>query len=119
LAATGAVPLAEVNRLNKVLRVEKNDTINDLALVDLCITKDHWLGTKALWPPDRFSELYLSFAEVDSIGLSSIDGRLHPIRRCSPYGLRLELVPPCDDVIVIAVPIAPGLIVNVGVGSVT
>lgn len=119
LVAIGAVPLAEVSRLNKVLRVEKNDTINDLALVDLCITNDQWLGTKSLWHPDSFSELYLTFAEADSIGLSSIAGRFHPVRRCSPYGLRLELVPPCDDVIVISAPIAPGLIVNVGVSNVT
>lgn len=119
LVATGVVRLAEVSLLNKVLRVEKNHTVQDLALSDLCITHDQWVGTKAPLHSDSFSELFVTFAEADAIGLSSIAGLLHPVGRRSPYGLRLTLVPPSDDVIVISAPIAHGLRTDVGVANVT
>lgn len=119
LVVTGAVPLAEVSLLNKVLRVEKNYTIHDLALGELCLTGERRLGTKTPWHPDSFSELFVTFAEADAIGLSSIAGLLHPVGRRSPYGLRLALVPPSDDVIVISAQIAPGPRTDVGVANVT
>ena len=40
------------------------------ALVDLCITNSQRSGSRALWDPSTFRELYCTFAEADAIGLS-------------------------------------------------
>jgi hypothetical protein len=53
------------------------------------------------------------------VGLSSIAGLLDPVARSDPWGLRLRLVPPAGAEAVLRVPLAPGLVVPVGVAAAT
>ncbi|MDD2321272.1 MAG: NAD(+)/NADH kinase, partial [Geobacteraceae bacterium] len=94
LVATGQVEIGDVCSRSKVLHVDKNGVGADLALVDICISSSNWVGTKAIWHPESLRELFVAFAESDAVGLSSIAGLVRPVCRCSPYGLRLTLVPP-------------------------
>jgi len=53
----------------------------EIALVDACVSTMTHVGARALWQPDTISELAVTFAEPDAIGLSSVAGLLHPVGR--------------------------------------
>lgn len=118
LVARGAIPLGETTRRNKVLRIDINGLCRDIALVDLCLTDELWVGSRALWKPERVKEVFVTFAEVDAIGWSSVAGLINPVTRESDQGLHLTLCPPGEGQLTIYAPIAPGLILPVGVESI-
>lgn len=89
-------------------RVEK-------ALVDVCVSTETHIGSRALWHPATLAELYCTFAEPDGIGLSSIPGLLCPSPRTEPEGVALRFAPPERARQVVYAPIGPGLIRPVGV----
>lgn len=118
LVATGRIPRAEATFCNKVLEVEINDEPYGLAVVDVTISRDGWTGAKALWRPETLSQVFVTFAEADTIGLSSVAGLLRPVSRRAAHGLRVDLQPPETAALRLNVPVAPGLIVPVGVAGV-
>ncbi|MEM8924796.1 MAG: NAD(+)/NADH kinase [Actinomycetota bacterium] len=85
------------------------------ALVDVAISRGDSVGSGAVWDTTLLSELFLSFAEADAIGLSAIGGHLRPTSRTSPEGLAMALGTPGT---VVAPPIGPGLVQPVAVRSV-
>ncbi len=115
LVAAGRVALGEVVLRNKRIVVEIDGRPRDTALVDLCVSRELFIATRALWRPESLSELYVSFAEADAIGLSSIAGLLRPVPRSADYGLKLTLTAPAGAPVVVEAPIAPGLIEPIGV----
>ncbi len=117
LVAMEKVALSDVCLRNKILHLDKNGVIKDVALVDICLTSVCWVGTKAIWLVECLKELFVTFAESDAVGLSSIAGLVRPVSRCSPYGLRLKLVPPGEGMMTVTAPIAPGLMAPVGIAS--
>jgi hypothetical protein len=62
------------------------------------------------------TQLFCAFAEPDAIGLSAIAGQLMPVARNDPYGVTARLAP--DAARQVLAPIAPGLVVPVGVRSI-
>ena len=97
LYATGRIPAARALAWNKRLDVALNagraDARSDIALVDVAIARERYIGAKALWKTDSLAAVYLSFAEPDALGLSSIGGLLDPVGRHEPGGLCVELSP--------------------------
>ena len=117
LVATEQVAISDVCSRSKILHVNKNGLREDVALVDMCHSSTSWVGTKALWQAESLKELFVTFAESDAVGLSSVAGLIRTVSRCSPYGLRLSLVPPGEGIMTVTAPIAPGLMVPVGIAS--
>jgi predicted polyphosphate/ATP-dependent NAD kinase len=117
LVATGQIAAEEATSCNKALRVAVNGT-RDLALVDVCVSTAPWTGSKALWRADDLCQLFVAFAEADAIGLSSVAGLLRPVSRRTRAGVRLDLAPPDEAAVTVTAPIAPGLIVPIGVAAV-
>ena len=99
-----------------MLRVEKNEgEKSDIAIVDVAVTTERYIGARALWRSENFRELFVTYADPEVIGLSAIAGILRPIGRQEPFGLHVTLQSPEIAQTVIQVPIAPGLIRHVGV----
>ena len=117
LVATGQIAAGEATSCNKALRVTVNGT-RDLALVDICVSTSLWIGSKALWRADDLCQLFVAFAEADAVGLSSVAGLLRPVSRRTQAGVRLDLAPLEEAAVTVTAPIAPGLIVPVGVAAV-
>ena len=117
LVVTGKVESASVTFRNKVLRVAVNGEVADSAVVDVAVTREQWVGSRALWRPEGLEQIFVAFAEAGAVGLSSIAGLLRPVSRAAPGGLRVDLAPPGAGRTVLA-PIAPGLVVPVGVAGV-
>jgi predicted polyphosphate/ATP-dependent NAD kinase len=118
LFATGKVSKREATRRNKVLNIQVDGEHRDLALVDVAVSSELWIGSKALWRSDMLTQLFVTFAEPSAMGLSSIAGLLQLVSRDAEYGLRLDLAPAGTAVITVKAPLAPGLIVPVGVSRV-
>ena len=117
LAVTGAVPPGVAFVGNKRLDVAINDR-HEIALVDIAIVRDRFVGSRAVWKAESFRELFVAFAEPGSIGLSSIVALVAPVKRDSPFGRRLIFDDPADAQFRVAAPIAPGLIEDIGIARI-
>ena len=115
LVATGQVSVAAATVRNKVLRLEINGVPQELAVVDVSVSDHRWVGSKALWRPDTLDQIFVAFADPDAIGLSSVAGLLRSVSRRAAYGLRVDLVPPERARLTLRCPIAPGLMMPVGI----
>ena len=115
LVATGALSHEEAARRNKLLRVTVDGEPRDIALVDVCVSGATWTGAKALWRADALDQLFVTFAEADAIGLSSIAGLLRPVSREAPTGVALDLAAAPDAPRTVSAPLAPGLMAEIGV----
>jgi predicted polyphosphate/ATP-dependent NAD kinase len=115
LVAAGKIPAAEVIVRNKILRLELDGVHKDLAVVDISVSENRWVGSKALWRPEDLDQIFVAFAEPDAIGLSSVAGLIRPVSRRAPHGLRIDLAPPERAKFTLLCPIAPGLILPVGI----
>ena len=89
------------------VRVNSQDTIP--ALVDVCITTETQIGTRALWRSNRLRKLFLTFAEPGQVGLSSIGSLLSPTTREDDNGLAIDIDPTAKTFKKLMAPIAPGL----------
>lgn len=87
----------------------------DLALVDVAVSSQRFVASRAVWRPDGVSELFVTFASPAAVGLSAIAGALEPVARGSGRGLHVRLAPDGDRTVLAA--IAPGLVVPVRVAS--
>ena len=117
LVATGKIG-EEVLRREKILRVGLNGEANhDCALVDVAVTSERFVGARALWRAGEISELFVTSARPDAVGLSSVAGLLAPITRSTDHGLRVRFTNPENAETVLNVPLAPGLVVQVGVAE--
>ena len=116
LAVTGKIPSEIAVFPNKMLKVEKNEgEISDIAIVDVAVTTERYIGARALWRSDNFRELFVTYADPEVIGLSAIAGLLKPVGRHEPFGLHVRMQSSDTAKTIIRVPIAPGLIRPVGV----
>jgi predicted polyphosphate/ATP-dependent NAD kinase len=117
LAVTGQVPCDYAFSYNKRLEVRVNDT-REIALVDVAVVSDRFVGARAIWKTDSFRDLFVTFGRPDGIGMSSIVGLLAPLDRLTPEGRRVRIVPLGQAKTRLAAPIAPGLIDLIGIGAV-
>jgi len=115
MVASGKVPCEIACWHSKVLLLYKDGVPVDLALVDLAVSTDTMIGTRAIWEVSRLGELFLTRAQPWSIGLSAIGGMVYPLDARSPSGLHLVFGTPGK---VIRAAIGPGLFASVNIRSV-
>jgi len=116
LAVTGRVPGEIAFIPNKRLRVDINGSErSDIALVDVAICAERYIGARALWHTENFRELFVTFGNPEAIGMSAIAALLQPLSRSEPSGLHVRLTSVPEANHSIAVPIAPGLIRDIGI----
>jgi hypothetical protein len=96
----------------KRLEIWRDGTLQDIALVDVAVSAQQFVGARALWDVSGIQELFLTQGTPSNIGLSSIAGWSHPITMRDARGLHLILG---NDGRQVRAPIAPGLIVPVGI----
>jgi len=117
LAVTQMVPPGVAFVGNKRFDVAVND-VKEIALVDVSVVSERFIGSRAVWKVDGFRELFVTFAEPGAIGMSSIVGLLAPVKRSSPFGRRVVLDPPASAPFRLLAPIAPGLVEPIGIRQV-
>ncbi len=94
----------------KRLEIWRDGALQDIALVDVAVSAQQFVGARALWEVSDIQELFLTQGTPSNLGLSSIAGWSHPITTEDAVGLQLILGHGGRRV---RAPIAPGLIVPV------
>jgi predicted polyphosphate/ATP-dependent NAD kinase len=107
LIAREMVEVQKLTYVAKQLEVFVNDRIAEIALIDVVVCTELFVGSRALWDPACIREIVLSRAEPDCIGMSSIGGLLNPIGPRDPQGMYLRLGKGNTSVLA---PVGPGLI---------
>ncbi len=109
LVARGMAPDA-VRRVPR-LDITVDDAVRDLALVDVAVYDERFVGARAVWDVTKIQQLVLSRAVPGAIGLSSIGAHLAP-EIPEGWGLVLQLGEDGERVLA---PVAPGVVTTVGV----
>ncbi len=110
LVASGDVDLDRVSHRSKRLEVYQEGELIDIALVDVVVTSELFIGSRALWDPDTIREIVLARAEPGSIGMSAIGSQIRPIGLEDEMGMHLLIGPEGTNVLA---PVAPGLVTQV------
>ena len=116
LVASGCVPLEEVSQVSKTWEVSVDGEYRDLALVDVAISRERFVASRAIWDLDTLYEVFLTRAEPASIGLSSVGGQLSPVSSRDDAGLGYVLAGK-DAPNGVQAPIAPGVVERVGIAG--
>ncbi len=98
----------------KRLEILRDGELQDIALVDVAVSAQQFVGARALWDAATIQELFLTQGTPMNIGLSSIAGWSFPVEAKDAEGIHLVL---CEDGAQVRAPIGPGLIVPVGIGA--
>ncbi len=106
LVAAGRVALRAVARQQKLIRVEVEDERDDIALIDAVLSRERFVGARALLAPEALDTALLTRADPAAVGITSIGGLLQPVSRDDDAGLRLSFGPGGRA---LRAPIAPGL----------
>ena len=104
--ANGAVKVA------KKLVIRKNGEDVDLGLVDAVVVDGNFVGSRAMWEIKPLLQAVVTRAKAHNIGIASIAGNLSPVETYEPRGVRFFFDPDRTDILA---PIAPGLILPVGI----
>ena len=107
LVACRAVDVDRVTERPNILEVQVDGTPADVALVDVAVSKERFVGARAIWDMSTVHELFLSRAEPGSIGMSAIGAALPGLPQDGRAGLHLRIGPGGATVVA---PIAPGLV---------
>lgn len=116
LAVTEEVLSETAFQDNKLLEVNIAGR-KEIALVDVTVVAERYVGARALWRTENFKELYVAFAETEAIGMSVVAGLLDPVNRRTPEGRRVAFDFSDRANYLLKAPIAPGLIEEIGIDS--
>ena len=123
LLAQGLLDLERVSTVSKTLSIYVDGEYRDMALVDVAMSRERFVATRAIWDMHTIYEVFLTRAEPASIGLSSIGARLEPVSLADEGGLHYSLGEPeaqnnpTSESSVVLAPIAPGVVHPVPIRS--
>ncbi len=116
LYVTGKVPSEIALRRNKRLLVrEANRRLCEIALVDVAVSSLPFVGARAISHGADLAEVFVTFAEPQSIGISALCGLWWPVSRQAPCGAWMRLDPRSPEALL--VPLAPGLLQGCAVAA--
>ena len=91
LVADGSLQPELVSTISKTLAVYVDGDYRDLALVDVALSRERYVATRAIWDMSTLYEVFLTRAESASIGLSSVGARLQRLTMNDAGALRYVL----------------------------
>ena len=129
LIASGSLPLDRAAIVSKTIEIYVDGQLRDLALVDVALSRERFVATRAIWDMNSVYEVFLTRAEPSSIGLSSVGARLQPLGVDDDRGLNYQVAScldagatglgPSDSLgeTVVLAPIAPGVVPTVSIAA--
>ena len=105
--ATGAADTDAATYRHSRLEVSVDGEYRDMALVDVAVSKEGFVGARAIWDMATLHQLFLTRANVTSIGLSAIGARLRQVAPDDHAGLHLRFGLGGDAVLA---PVSPGAV---------
>ena len=123
MVATGRLDLAQVSQSSKIMNIYVDGELKDIALIDVALSKERFVSTRAIWEIDTLYEVFLTRAEPASIGLSSIGARLEAVSLADEGGLQYSIADSEESEEeyssnrTVLAPIAPGVVPPVLISS--
>ena len=112
--ATGSADTDAATFRHSRLDVFVDGEYRDMALVDVAVSKERFVGARAIWDMATLHQLFLTRANVTSIGLSAIGARLRQVAPDAHEGLYLRFGTGGDSVLA---PVSPGSVERVDVAE--
>lgn len=103
--ARGQVPSSCLER-RPLLEVWVDGQLVDLALIDVAVSRERFLGTRAIWDPSTIECVLVTRVQAGVIGLAALAAALLD-HGAAPPGMLIELG---EGPLTVAVPLAPGLV---------
>jgi len=113
LIAAGKVASRLVATQAKVIDVDIEAEEQDIALIDAVITRDAFIGAKALLDPSQLKEALLCRAEP-AAGITSLGGLVRPVSDKDDFGLHLTFTKGGRQLLA---PMGPGMFAKVEIGK--
>ena len=110
VVANGVVDIKKTTTANKRLEVHIRGQLRDIALIDVTVSKERFVGARAIWKMESVHEIFLARAEPGSIGISAIGAQLDPMSTGQNGGIYARFGP---GGITVRAPVSPGAIVPV------
>lgn len=114
LIAAGKVASRLVATQAKVIDVDIEEAEQDIALIDAVITRDAFIGAKALLDPSQLKEALLCRAEPAAVGITSLGGLVRPVSDKDDFGLHLTFAKGGRQLLA---PMGPGMFAKVEIGK--
>ena len=114
LIAAGKVASRLVATQAKVIDVVIEAEEQDIALIDAVITRDAFIGAKALLDPSQLKEALLCRAEPAAVGITSLGGLVRPVSDKDDFGLHLTFTKGGRQLLA---PMGPGMFAKVEIGK--
>lgn len=105
LVARDLVPLADVARQCKCIHVRIDGEDDDIALIDAVLSRERFVGSRALLSPDSLRTVCLTRADPAAVGMTAIGGLLDPMDDAADEGQVIDLG---RGGTILNAPIAPG-----------
>ncbi|MEI7772029.1 MAG: hypothetical protein WCI67_18695, partial [Chloroflexales bacterium] len=61
--------------------------------MDVCVARQRFLGARAIWQPGDLSQIFVTFADLRSIGLTAIVAWSLPVSWGDPWGAQMRFGP--------------------------
>ena len=120
MAAEDWFELPDVSVPSKIMHVYVDGELRDIALIDVALSKERFVASKAIWDMETLFEVFLTRAEPASIGLSSIGARLEAVSMRDEGGLQYSIADPDEydsETFSVLAPVAPGVVPRVRIAS--
>lgn len=103
---SGGVTAQEALETVKIIDVEIEGEAADMALIDAVVTRDRFIGSRALLDGSAVQAILLTRAEPAAVGMTSVGGLIRPVTEGDNFGLFVEVGG--DGRRRVHAPIAPG-----------
>lgn len=102
---------------DKRIEIYRDKKMIDIALIDVVISKDTFIGAKAIWNISNIRDIIVTQAHPSSIGFSSIVGYITRVEREDDFGIYLDLKNPKNPKFKVSAPVAPGVIEKIPISD--
>jgi predicted polyphosphate/ATP-dependent NAD kinase len=106
-----------VIRRHPRLDVLVNGATVDIALVDIVVSSQLWIGARAIWEPAHLRKIVLSQVRPAAIGIASLGSALFPDACHGCSGAVIRVGEPETAALTVTVPLAPGLLREIPVAN--
>ncbi len=114
IAASNKYSIREICRKDKRIEIYKDEKLIDIALVDLVLSKNIFVGAKAIWNIEDILKIMVTRGHPASIGFSSLVGCKTIVTEDDDFGISIDLT---KNKYKIKAPIAAGLIEKITMGE--
>ncbi len=115
LIASGKIDPLTVSSQQKTVHVKIEGERDDLALIDVVLCLERFVGARAMLDPDILSMALLTRADPAAVGMTTLGGLLKPLSNREDFAMLMKLDPNASTRL--NAPIAPGYYREVGIQS--